>query len=55
MEEKKNGCNCNIVCDATNCIHHTPEDRCTADAIKVGYQSSCTCSETACTTFSAKD
>lgn len=44
-----------ILCDASHCIHHTSDDRCTAGAIQVGYKSSCECSETACTTFRAKD
>ena len=44
-----------ILCDATQCIHHTKDDRCCAGAIQVGYKSSCECNETACTTFKAKN
>jgi hypothetical protein len=44
-----------IICDAKNCVHHAVGDHCTAKEIKVGYQSSCQCNETACTTFRQKD
>jgi hypothetical protein len=44
-----------ILCDASHCVYHTTGDRCTAGEIQVGYKSSCSCSETACTTFEAKD
>lgn len=40
-----------IKCDAKNCIHNSADCRCTADSIKVGCSSACTCDETACKTF----
>lgn len=43
-----------IKCDAKNCVYHGSDNSCHAGKIEVGYCSSCSCSETACTTFKAK-
>ncbi|MEE1053259.1 MAG: DUF1540 domain-containing protein [Acutalibacteraceae bacterium] len=45
--------NC-ISCSVKNCVHHTENDSCSAGTIKVGNRTACTCSETCCDTFKAK-
>ena len=50
------GCNsCDVIsgvyCDAKNCKHHTENDRCTANSIKVENSSATSKSETCCGTF----
>lgn len=43
-----------VECDAVNCIHNNHENCCTAQNIKIGTHSACTCSETICQSFQAK-
>ncbi|HIS76952.1 MAG TPA: DUF1540 domain-containing protein [Candidatus Merdivicinus excrementipullorum] len=42
-----------VECDVTNCIHNNHQNHCTAQSIKIGTQSACTCSETVCQSFRA--
>lgn len=46
--------NKNISCDAKNCVYHTTDCGCTAEAIKVSNKDACRCSETCCATFQMK-
>ena len=46
--------NKNISCDAKNCVYHTTDCGCTAEAIKVSNKDACKCSETCCATFQMK-
>ena len=52
--------NCNgtingIYCIASNCVHHTKDDRCTAEQIKVDNSTATQAKETCCSTFRLKD
>ena len=42
-----------VICDAKNCKHHTENDRCTANSIKVENSHAKSKTETCCATFSA--
>ena len=42
-----------VECDVTNCIHNNHQNQCTAQSMKIGTQSACTCSETVCQSFRA--
>lgn len=44
-----------IHCSVKNCVHHTTTNTCSAGMIKVGNSTACTCNETCCDTFKAKD
>ncbi len=44
-----------IDCTVKNCVYHTSNNSCSAGAIKVGNSTACSCSETCCDTFKAKD
>ncbi len=43
--------NRNITCDACHCIFNDGHMNCTADGIKVGTHSACSCDDTRCATF----
>ena len=43
--------NRNITCDACHCIYNDGHMNCTADGIKVGTHSACSCDDTRCATF----
>lgn len=54
-EYGKNNCTISCVeCDVTNCIHNNHQNHCTAQSIKIGTQSACSCAETICQSFRAK-
>ncbi|MFA7636654.1 MAG: DUF1540 domain-containing protein [Monoglobales bacterium] len=44
-----------IYCSVTNCIHHTTDNCCVAEHIKVDNQSATTKTETNCSTFELRD
>ncbi len=46
--------NRNITCDACHCTFNDGHMNCTADGIKVGTQSACSCDDTRCATFRLK-
>lgn len=43
-----------IHCNVTNCVFHDPNDKCSADRIKVGPTFASTSADTACATFKRK-
>ncbi|MCQ2454838.1 MAG: DUF1540 domain-containing protein [Clostridia bacterium] len=44
-----------VRCSVKNCIHHSNENTCEAGCISVGNSTACSCSETCCDTFKARD
>ena len=54
--ELVDGCECIecIRCEVTSCVYNDQENRCTADAIKVGPQNATSAGDTLCDTFKAR-
>ncbi len=52
---KKCNENKKISCDAKNCVYHTTDCGCTAEAIKVSNSNACSCTDTCCATFTMKN
>ncbi|MBS7360947.1 MAG: DUF1540 domain-containing protein [Acutalibacteraceae bacterium] len=47
MDKAINGIHCN----ASNCIYHADDYKCTAGQIEIGDTNACNCRETLCATF----
>ena len=43
-----------VACDVKNCVHHTPDNMCSAGKIQVGHGEASNSSDTCCDTFRAK-
>lgn len=54
MDEKSRDHIQGIHCDVTNCVYHDPNDKCSAEHIKVGPTFATTSADTACATFKRK-